>query len=374
MAHRFDLSLLDRIRSSQYETEYKGVKVLVKPIPEGGKDGDVDPRLFKSMKMLPFIIHFLPKTKKNATLEEQIAMPRKMFGEYKGDKIVEGGVTTEHLTVKSSDGYDVPIRIYKREKCGKNLPMYIYYHGGGFLGGGPHIVEEMCKTLVQNLDSIVINVDYRLCPEAHYPQPLDDCWAATVWAFQNREKLGAGNMRIACGGDSAGGNLAAAITLRDREERTGMIGLQTLIYPAVNISGKRTEFYKGTFPSLYHTTRKTKKPVEAMYRMMDMMISGGSGNMLEDVYLQGNLPSDHIYSSPILDTFNNLPPTLLAFGEHDFLAFEDFAYAEHATKAGVKLKTIIYRGLGHGWADQIGVMPQAEDLMYEIASMMKEVL
>ena len=111
-----------------------------------------------------------------------------------------------------------------------------------------------------------------------------------------------------------------------------------------------------------------------MYRMMDMMISGGSGNMLEDVYLQGNLPSDHIYSSPILDTFNNLPPTLLAFGEHDFLAFEDFAYAEHATKAGVKLKTIIYRGLGHGWADQIGVMPQAEDLMYEIASMMKEVL
>lgn len=69
--------------------------------------------------------------------------------------------------------------------------------------------------------------------------------------------------------------------------------------------------------------------------------------MLEDVYLQGNLPAEHIYASPILDDFHDLPATLLAFGEHDFLAFEDFAYARHAAKAGVNLKTIIYRGLGN---------------------------
>ena len=100
----------------------------------------------------------------------------------------------------------------------------------------------------------------------------------------------------------------------------------------------------------------------------------GCGHMLEDVYLQGNLKSEHIYVSPILDDFHNVPPTLLAFGEHDFLAFEDFAYARHAAKAGVYLKTIIYRGLGHGFADQVGVMPQAEDLMAEIAAMMREVL
>ena len=74
------------------------------------------------------------------------------------------------------------------------------------------------------------------------------------------------------------------------------------------------------------------------------------------------------------DDFHDLPPTLLAFGEHDFLVFEDFAYARHAVKAGVKLKTIVYRGLGHGFADQIGVMPQGEDLMAEIAGMMREVL
>lgn len=374
MARKFDKALLDKIRQGQFETEYKGVPVLVKPIPEGGADGEVDPRLFKAMRMMPLMLHFMPKAKKNATVAEQIAMPRKMFGQYKGDYVVTEGVDTQHITVKSADGYDVPVRIYKRSNAGSSLPMLVYYHGGGFFGGGPDIVEQMCKVLVRDLDCVVLNVDYRLCPEAHYPQPFDDCWAATCWAYEHAEELGAAKKKIAVSGDSAGGNLAAAITLRDRDEGTNMVGLQALIYPAVNISGKHTEFYQGTDPSQYRTTKRCRKPVLAMYQMMGMLVSGGSGNMLEDVYLQGNLKPEHIYASPILDDFHDVPPTLLAFGEHDFLAFECIAYARHAVKAGVPIKTIVYRGLGHGFADQIGVMPQAEDLMAEIAEMMREVL
>lgn len=298
MARKFDKALLDKIRQGQFETEYKGITVLVKPIPEGRADGEVDPRLFKAMRMMPLMLHFIPKAKKNATVAEQIAMPRKMFGEYKGDYVVTEGVDTQHITVKSADGYALPVRIYKRNNAGSGLPMLVYYHGGGFFGGGPDIVEQMYKVLVRDLDCVVLNVDYRLCPEAHYPQPFDDCWAATCWAYEHAEELGAAKKKIA--------------------------------------------------------------------------VSGDSENMLEDVYLQGNLKSEHIYASPILDDFHDVPPTLLAFGEHDFLAFEDFAYARHAAKAGVYLKTIIYRGLGHGFADQVGVMPQAEDLMAEIAAMMRK--
>ena len=128
---------------------------------------------------------------------------------------------------------------------------------------------------------------------------------------------------------------------------------------------------------IFHYFFKSKrhgKMVDAMYRMMGMLVSGGSGNMLNDVYLQGYEKPEHIYASLVLDDFHALPPTLLAFGEHDFLVFEDFAYARHAVKAGIKLKTIVYRGLGHGFADQIGVKPQGEDLMAEIAGMMREVL
>lgn len=374
MGRRYDAALLATLRQGGRETAKDGVPILVKPIPEGGADGDVDPRLAKSMRLMPLLVRFLPKPRANATVAEQIAMPRKMFGEYKGDHVVTEGVDSRHVTVESADGYQVPVRIYKRTGAGRELPMLVYYHGGGFFGGGPDIVEQMCKVLVRELDCVVLNVDYRLCPEHHYPQPLDDCWAATRWAFDHAEELGAAKKKLAVSGDSAGGNLAAAVTLRDREEGTGMVGMQALIYPAVNIAGMHTEFYQGVDPTKYHKSKRHGKMVDAMYRMMGMLVSGGSGNMLDDVYLQGYEKPEHIYASPILDDFHDLPPTLLAFGEHDFLVFEDFAYARHAVKAGVQLKTIVYRGLGHGFADQIGVMPQGEDLMAEIAAMMGEVL
>ena len=374
MPRRYEASVLEAIRRKQYETEYKGVPVLVKPVPEDVPEGSVDPRLYRSMRMLPLLLPFMPKAKKNATVAQRVEMPRKMFAQYKGDYVVTEGVDTRNITVASTDGWPVPVRVYRRSGSGQDLPMLVYYHGGGFFGGGVDIVEQMCKVLVSQLDCVVLNVDYRLCPEAHYPQPLDDCWAATRWAFEHAAELGAAKKPLAVSGDSAGGNLAAAVTLRDRQEGTGMVGMQALIYPAVNISGRHTEFYQGTDPALYHVSRRHRRAVEAMYKMMGTLAGQDSGNLLEEVYLQGHLDPEHIYASPLLDDFHALPPTLLAFGELDFLAFEDFAYARHAAKAGVLLRTIVYRGLGHGFADQIGVMPQAEDLMGEIAAMMREVL
>ena len=114
--------------------------------------------------------------------------------------------------------------------AGKDLPIFVYYHGGGFFGGGPDIVEQMCMLLVQKLDCVALNVDYRFCPESHYPHPVDDCWAATRWAYENAEKLGADANKLAVRGDSAGGNLAAVISLKDRDEGTNMVKLQVLLY------------------------------------------------------------------------------------------------------------------------------------------------
>lgn len=373
MPRKYDAALLDAIQKGQYETEYQGVHVLVKPIPEGGEDGAMDPRVYKSMKLMPLMLHFLPKPKKNATPLEQILPYRKMFAEYKGDYIADEGVDTRKVAVPGADGYQVPARIYTRAAHGKELPMFVYYHGGGFFGGGLDIVEQMCKLLVQNLDCVVLSVDYRLCPEGHYPMPLDDCWAVTKWAYENAGSLGAAQKKIAVGGDSAGGNLAAAVTLRDREEGAGMVGLQVLLYPAVNIAGEHTDFYHGVEPSRYHKSRKHAKVIEAMTKLFGSMM-GPEGNMLDAVYLQGNEKPTHIYASPILDDFHDLPQTMLFFGEHDFLVFEDFAYARHLTRAGVPLKTVVYRGLTHGFADQIGVMPQAEDLIREIAAQMQATL
>lgn len=373
MARRYDISLLEQMKKGEETVQFEGVTVLVKPIPEGGDPGDMDPRLYKSMRGMPLLSKFFPKPKKNADTLEKILPLRKMFNEYKGDIIVSSGVDTQYVTVQSADGYAVPVRIYKRTDAGKDLPVFVYYHGGGFFGGSPDIVEQMCKVLVENLDCIVLNVDYRLCPEAHYPQPLDDCWSAARWIFEHAQEYGGDSSRLAVGGDSAGGNLAAAVTLRDREEKTGMVRLQVLLYPAVNIAGKETEFYHGTDMKKYQCSKRHEKVLNSVLRLMMQMLNGDD-NMLENVYLQGNLPKESIYASPLLDDFHGLPATMLVFGEHDMLVFEDFAYARAANKAKTELKTIVYRGIGHGFADQIGVMPQAEDCMKEIAKMMREVL
>lgn len=376
MKRKYDMALLDAMRQNEQQASVQGVPVLVKPIPEGGEPGDMDPRIYKSMRTTALLVKLMPKPKKQQTILQQILPLRKMFNTYKGTYIADEGVRTQHFEVPSADGYPVPVRVYTRENQGEKLPMFVYYHGGGFFGGGPDIVEQMCKLLVQTMDCVAFNVDYRLCPENHYPAPLDDCFFATKWARDNAALFGGDAARIAVSGDSAGGNLAAAVTLRDREEKTGMVKLQVLLYPAVNIAGKHTEFYHGVDLAKYKRSKRHTNVLNATLGLMSGMMGGdpAQGNMLENVYLQGELDSAHVYASPLLDDMHEVPPTLVLFGEHDFLAFEDFAYAQTLCKAGVKVKTIVYRGMGHGFADQIGVAPQAEDCMREIAAFLQELL
>lgn len=99
MPRKYDIALLKKIQAGQRETVYEGVPVLLKPIPEGGQPGDMDPRLYKSMRLMPLISGFLPKPKKDATVLETVLPLRKMFGEYKGGFIADEGVSTRHITV-----------------------------------------------------------------------------------------------------------------------------------------------------------------------------------------------------------------------------------------------------------------------------------
>lgn len=166
-----------------------------------------------------------------------------------------------------------------------------------------------------------------------------------------------------------GGTLAAATALWDRDENAGLIKGQVLLYPVVNAPGTLTELYHGAQLSKYRIAPKHARVLKAVIQfMVDMVANMHDPALLEAVYLQSSTAAESIYIAPLMDDFHALPPTLLIYGEHDMLAAEDTAYVKKAAANGADCKIIIYEGTLHGFADQIGVLPQAEDCVQEIAA------
>lgn len=366
MKRKFDEKLIAAIKANERITNIDGVDYLIKPIPEGAQDGELDPRFLKMVKGMYFMLKFLPKNR-DKPLSDMVGLMRKMFNKAKSIKNWNDGVVVGNVDVPCADGYSAKMLTYKRNNARADLPIFYYIHGGGFFGGSTRVVDQMCKFLVQNYDCLVFSIDYRLCPENHYPTPIDDCYSALNWIYDNAESLGGDKTKIAIGGDSAGGNAASVCALRDRDAGISRINLQYLIYPTVNMSGENTKYFDGATMDKYAVVESQKKYLAIMINVFSKLITS-----VGDIYLQGHAKASDPYVSPIFADLRNLPPTNLYFGEFDFLYFEDVAYARHLLDAGNKVAVTLYKGMSHGFVDQMGVNPQAEDLMSEIALSLKQ--
>ena len=128
---------------------------------------------------------------------------------------------------------DIPVRIYRPTEAGDHS-LLVWYHGGGWVIGDLDGADVTCRELAAKSGSVVVSVDYRLAPEHRYPAAHEDCYAATVWAAENAAELGADASKLAVGGDSAGGNLAAVVSLRARDEDGPAIRFQLLVYPVTD--------------------------------------------------------------------------------------------------------------------------------------------
>jgi acetyl esterase len=129
---------------------------------------------------------------------------------------------------------DLPVWIYRRGGgATKPLPGLIYFHGSGWVVANIEVADNFSRSLANRTGSVVVAANYQKAPEHKFPIPLDDCYAATRWVFGNAAELGLAATRIGVIGDSAGGNLAAAVTLRARDEQGPKLAYQVLVYPAV---------------------------------------------------------------------------------------------------------------------------------------------
>ena len=243
-------------------------------------------------------------------------------------------------------------------------PCVIFFHGGGFFGGDIATVENQCRLLADLLSGTVFSVDYPLAPEHKYPAGFNACFATVKWVYENSAALGIDRHRIGVAGDSAGGNLSLACSLKDRFEGTEMISYQCLIYPTVSRE-ESVEHARFWHPEDYDD------PYADPLIQQQIRLIGSMGDDLANWYLTGSESPNDPFLSPIVADPHGLPKTLIVTAEYDFLRAECEAYSRILTQAGVPNRHIRYGGLFHGTFDRIGYAPQVEDILREIAADMK---
>lgn len=368
MTRKYSNELLERIHQRQEVKDINGIEVLVKNIPDCDVKGSMDPRLYKDSKKMAMMMRLMPKgMMKMDASPKSIARLRKMFNGVKSVPTAEANITIHRTTVKAEDGYDIPIRIYHPENKVANSAVLLFFHGGGFFAGSPDVVEELIKVIVENENIPAVSVDYRLAPENLYPTGHEDCFSVLKWLYDNAETIGADKNKIVVSGDSAGGNLTQYCTTRDMELGTNMVRAQMLLYPTVNMAGIKDELSEWSLDK-YDINPKHKGVIEGMLTAM----GGDTGitTILGDIL--GTQEIKNPYLTPYMTDLKGMPPTLITVGEHDFLMVECMAYAVKLNKAGVKTKTILYKGFGHAYGDNIGVYPQSEDCAIEMGKFIRE--
>ncbi len=222
---------------------------------------------------------------------------------------------------------EIPLRIYTPRE-GNNLPILIWLHGGGWTFGKLNCFDALCSHFARHVDCVVVSVDYRLAPKHKFPAAVDDSYAATVWTAQNAARINGDFSRIAIGGGSAGGNLAAVVCLMARDRGGPHLIFQLLAYPSTNIATLDTDSYR-TFAKGYGLTRFHAKWFRRQYLKRE-----------ED----GSNP----YASPLLaPDLGNVPPALVLTGEYDVVRDDGEAYAQRLRDEGVEVRLIRYAGKGH---------------------------
>lgn len=240
----------------------------------------------------------------------------------------------------------IPVRIYT-PKSESTLPIVIYSHGGFWIAGNLDTHDSICRKLSQNTNAIVISVDYHLAPENPFPAALTDVYNVLQWAYENSETLDGDRNHIALVGDSAGGNLSAAVSSMSRDNNGPSIDCQVLIYPSTNIfelNSKSWSYFANRFN-----------------------ISKGDMEKYISVYVPKKEDRKDPYASPLLtEDFNKLPDTLIITAEIDPLRDEGEAYGEKLKKAGIQAEVTRYNGVIHGFIGMGKITNKADKALNQI--------
>jgi acetyl esterase len=272
------------------------------------------------------------------------------FTEMQGPEVVLAKV--EDRTIPGPVG-EMPIRVYTPDGSAP-FPVVVYLHGGGWTIGDIATFDKPCRLLATLSGCVVVSVEYRLAPEHRFPAPLDDCYASVVWVATHGAEIGADPERLAVCGESSGGNLAAAVTLRARARGGPKIVYQALICPATDLG--------------FETASCIRFSKGYLITLEDLQWFRGN-------YIRSEMDIDNPEVSPLrAHDFAGLPSALVVTAEFDPLCDEGEAYAEKLKAAGVPIRLRRYNRMIHSIFILAGVVDAAKDLYRELGTSLTEAL
>jgi acetyl esterase len=244
-------------------------------------------------------------------------------------------VAIEAFSLPAPDGHRIPARLY-RPRRDDRLPVLTFFHGGGWVIGTLDGYDSLCRRLAVLADCLVVSVDYRLAPEHKFPAAVDDAVLATRWVAENVASLGGDGKRVAVGGDSAGGNLAAVTAVLLRDQGGPQLMAQLLIYPAVR-------HYLTAAGSMIDNARGYGLDQDALAWFTGHYLGGESDT------------TDPRFAVALTPDLTKLPPALIITAEYDPLRDEGEEYAHLLNAAGNDAQYWRFDGMIHGFFGLAGV-------------------
>ena len=245
---------------------------------------------------------------------------------------------------------DVPVRVYTPEGAGP-FPALVWFHGGGWVIGSPSMSDATMRIIANEVGCVAVSVDYRLAPESKFPAAADDCYAATKWVADSAAALNVNGGKIAVGGDSAGGNLAAVVSLMARDKGGPPLSLQVLVYPVIDRDYSRPSY---------------RENAEGYLLSKEMMV------WFWDLYLRNEADASNPYAAPIKAAdLTGVAPALVITAEFDPLRDEGEAYGQRLADAGVPTVCSRYDGMIHGFFGMVEAIDRSRVASKEASDALK---
>lgn len=285
--------------------------------------GPLDPKV----NLLPDFFTGFEASRRSEIVAKEAAFYHKITQPFS----LEDQIEKTDVVFSARDGFEIPVRFYRPKNCRECLPVVMFFHGGGFMTCSLETHDYVPTYLAAKAHIAVCSVEYRLAPEYKFPTGLEDCYDACKWVRRESQRFQIDPHRMAVGGDSSGGNFAAAITLMAKKRKDFPLWKQILIYPVTELTGT----VKRRAPEVY-------APVGGVSEGLSPMLSAYLPDPEQDT-------KNPLVSPLLAHDLSGLPPALCIIAECDALSDDGLIYAKLLQDSGVSVECHLYQGMPHAF-------------------------